>query len=365
MRTFRKRGSNYSMHSSSTDSDDRGTDMDSLSRGNSGLQLSRWGSKKDALPDAKRRNRESASLTVAPRLGARAPHQKEVKEVQIESQGKIRIAPHDGTAASIIVLETRGDGFFVEKISGSFERGDVDTSETLASSLVSKLVTRGYVITAQSVLPPKTDGTKELLFTLTRNAVSGTVSCGSKGASAQGVVLACQTANGGTEHGNGTDKLSASPKQSSRRTRRHMNVPLSKEVLIIPESKEAATSTAAEKVTVLTTVRTWMAVREQGDAERAAELSTEDIVVRTPLGAVRGLENVKDQVYTTAASATTSATELNALRVSTGVWTVRREHKVKKETTGAEFTLRQEWLVLSPTGKSGTPLIAEVCTSLA
>ena len=137
-----------------------------------------------------------------------------------------------------------------------------------------------------STAPPVLDSVK-----IARNAVSGTVSCGSKGASAQGVVLACQTANGGTEHGNGTDKLSASPKQSSRRTRRHMNLSLSKEVLIIPESKEAATSTAAEKVTVLTTVRTWMAVREQGDAERAAELSTEDIVVRTPLGAVRGLEN--------------------------------------------------------------------------
>jgi hypothetical protein len=39
-----------------------------------------------------------------------------------------------------------------------------------------------------------------------------------------------------------------------------------------------------------TVVREWIALREIGDAEGAAKLSTLDIVVRTPLGAVRGIK---------------------------------------------------------------------------
>jgi len=121
-----------------------------------------------------------------------------------------------------------------------------------------------------------------------------------------------------------------------------------------------------EEEKVLTVVRAWLKLREHADAEGAAELSTGDIMVRTPLGAISGLERVTEQVYKAASPATKSATEIEATRFSPGVWTVHREYTVEK--AGTEFTLHQEWLVLcNPTqpGKAAKPLIAEVVSSVA
>jgi hypothetical protein len=56
-------------------------------------------------------------------------------------------------------------------------------------------------------------------------------------------------------------------------------------------SSPSDTATADEEQKVLAVVRAWVKLREQADAEGAAKLSTADIVVRTPLGSVRGLES--------------------------------------------------------------------------
>ena len=54
---------------------------------------------------------------------------------------------------------------------------------------------------------------------------------------------------------------------------------------------------AAQEAHVLETIRSWLELRSSGNADGAALLSTSDIVVRTPLGAVSGIENVKGQIY--------------------------------------------------------------------
>ena len=121
---------------------------------------------------------------------------------------------------------------------------------------------------------------------------------------------------------------------------------------------------------MLETVRAWLELREIADAQGAALLSTNDIVVRTPLGAVIGLGDVKAQIYAAASPALASQTELQARWVSPGAWTVSRNYVVRKG--GAEFTLRQDWLVVvqaNPHGGGASrrfqPLIAEVTSSVA
>jgi hypothetical protein len=119
-----------------------------------------------------------------------------------------------------------------------------------------------------------------------------------------------------------------------------------------------------EEETVLTAVRTWLRLRKQADAAGAAKLSTHDIMVRTPLGTISGLERVTDQVYKTALPEV-EATEVEAMRFSPGVWTVSREYTVEK--SGTKFKLLQEWLVLckqTQPGKAASPLIAEVVSSV-
>jgi hypothetical protein len=66
----------------------------------------------------------------------------------------------------------------------------------------------------------------------------------------------------------------------------------SKELLLHGVDKELRPNAnpSDEELTVLNVVREWITLREHSDAEGAANLSTSDIVVRTPLGAVRGLK---------------------------------------------------------------------------
>ena len=112
-------------------------------------------------------------------------------------------------------------------------------------------------------------------------------------------------------------------------------------------------------------------LREIADAQGAGLLSTEDIVVRTPLGAVSGIDAVKAQVYSAASPSLASATELQCARKSPGVWHVHRFYSVSK--SGTEFTLKQDWLVVvdvdssyqSGGRKLYKPLIAEVSSNLA
>ena len=123
---------------------------------------------------------------------------------------------------------------------------------------------------------------------------------------------------------------------------------------------------------MIETVRAWLVLRENADAEGAARLSTSDIVVRTPLGAVSGIDSVKAQIYTSSSPVLISQTELEANKASPGVWTVRRNYSVSK--AGTNFTLRQDWLVVqrlvaseaSP-GKARRyeSLIAEVTSTIA
>jgi len=75
---------------------------------------------------------------------------------------------YDSSSPAVVMLRTSGDGFFVGKISGSFPLEDIDENEKLASTLVAKLCSRGYSITAQSVMAPKPDDTAELIYNLTR-----------------------------------------------------------------------------------------------------------------------------------------------------------------------------------------------------
>ena len=120
-----------------------------------------------------------------------------------------------------------------------------------------------------------------------------------------------------------------------------------------------------EEKRVLETVRLWISLRESAKTDGAAALSTSDIVVRTPLGEVSGIDQVRQHVYCAASPPLVSSTPLAALRQSPGVWTVYRHYVVDRG--GTEFTLRQEWLVLcNPDARNGVKtLIAEVVSSLA
>jgi hypothetical protein len=61
-----------------------------------------------------------------------------------------------------------------------------------------------------------------------------------------------------------------------------------------------------------------------------------------------------------------SLTVAHGVRAAGGVWVVRRTYTVNKR--GTELHLQQEWLVLCESGetpgKGGSPLIAEVCTTM-
>ena len=122
-----------------------------------------------------------------------------------------------------------------------------------------------------------------------------------------------------------------------------------------------------EEAHVLETVRAWLELREIGDMQGAALLSTHDIVVRTPLGAVVGIDQVKQQIYSAASPKLVSHTPLAASRASAGIWTVQRYYVMSKD--GTEFTLRQDWLVVCSPNPQSTrslePLIAEVTSSIA
>lgn len=124
-----------------------------------------------------------------------------------------------------------------------------------------------------------------------------------------------------------------------------------------------------EEAHVVETVRAWLELREIADTQGAALLSTSDIMVRTPLGAVQGIEKVKAQIYAAASPPLSNSTELVAKRASPGVWTVRRHYVVAKD--GTEFTLRQDWLVVCNPNphevgrRKYEPLIAEVTSSIA
>lgn len=58
----------------------------------------------------------------------------------------------------------------------------------------------------------------------------------------------------------------------------------------VSDGGPVATSDPEEESKVLGVVRSWLKLRENANAEGAAELSTADIMVRTPLGAISGLE---------------------------------------------------------------------------
>ena len=59
----------------------------------------------------------------------------------------------------------------------------------------------------------------------------------------------------------------------------------------------APTNQHEEELDVLSTVRIWLRLRELGDANGAAELSTDDVVVQTPLGVIHGIRRVREQVW--------------------------------------------------------------------
>lgn len=125
---------------------------------------------------------------------------------------------------------------------------------------------------------------------------------------------------------------------------------------------------AQQEAHVLQTVKAWLQKREVADAYGASLLSTSDIIVRTPLGTVNGIENVKTQIYKAASPAVLSQTGLEAKRTSPGVWSVKRNYSVSK--AGSEFTLRQEWMVVQRANpKSGggayESLVAEVTSAIA
>ena len=139
-------------------------------------------------------------------------------------------------------------------------------------------------------------------------------------------------------------------------------------------SGEADARDPAEEAAALECVRSWLALRETADADGCAALSTPDIVVRTPMGIVTGLDGVRAHVYSAASPHLTSDTPPVATLISPGVYSVSRFYVVSK--AGTDFRLRQEWLVLSksrmapPTPRLAArrvyePLIAEVRSSIA
>jgi len=292
----------------------------------------------------------------------------------------MRVGPYEGTAP-LIILRTSGNGYFVGQISGSFPPDDVDRKEKLASTLVSKLVTRGYVISAQSVLPHKDDGTAELIFTLTKPLTlaytqpsNASAAALTRDDSTDGCTKTPKAANGSNSASPG-----ATPRVHRRRTHGTSNgngflhATSSKELLLHGVDKELRPNAnpSDEELTVLNVVREWITLREHSDAEGAANLSTSDIVVRTPLGAVRGLKRVQEGVYTHASGPIENTSELEATRADAGsggagVWVVKRLYTVVKKA-GSDLRLLQEFLVTNEsreTGKEPTPLIAEVCTTV-
>ena len=68
-----------------------------------------------------------------------------------------------------------------------------------------------------------------------------------------------------------------------------------------------------EEKRVLETVRLWISLRESAKTDGAAALSTSDIVVRTPLGEVSGIDQVRQHVYCAASPPLVSSTPLAAV----------------------------------------------------
>ena len=138
--------------------------------------------------------------------------------------------------------------------------------------------------------------------------------------------------------------------------------------------RELAAPDPAEESAVLECVARWLSLREAADADGCAALSTPDIVVRTPMGIVTGLDGVRAHVYSAASPHLTSHTAPVASAISSGVYSVSRFYVVSK--AGTDFRLRQEWLVLSKSRQTIAtarlasrrvyePLIAEVRSSIA
>jgi len=156
------------------------------------------------------------------------------------------------------------------------------------------------------------------------------------------------------KEGNGASEAAA----ANERWRAHVNAPPSGGILETTEDPE-------QKEGVLSVVHKWLKLREQADAKGAAELSADEITVKTPMGVIHGLKTVTEEVYTTPSSQLKSSTAVEATSFSPGVWTARRSMALAQES-GNDLTLSQEWLVLfkaaHPDAKA-KPLIQEVRTS--
>ena len=133
------------------------------------------------------------------------------------------------------------------------------------------------------------------------------------------------------------------------------------------DADASGTVDPTEQAHVVETVRTWLRLRETADANGAALLSTGDIMVRTPLGVIQGLDQVRAQIYNAASPMVESTTELVAEKKSAGLWHVHRRYVVNKK--GTTFELRQDWLVVVTRDEAPRrpykPLIAEVSSSIA